>query len=141
MKRIDSNKNYLLDTSAVLTLWNEEEGFEIVEAILKRNKTNLTYISFMTFMEGKYRIWRNNGKNAAFEFIRDLNYLPIIRIDVDDILLETASEIKALNSLSVADSFIIASAIKTESILVHKDPEFEQVKNKVTMLKLPYKRV
>lgn len=48
-------------------------------------------------------------------------------------------EIKAINSLSVCDSWIIATAIATKSILVHKDPEFEQVKKKVLLKTLPYK--
>ncbi|MBI4379409.1 MAG: PIN domain-containing protein [Nitrospinae bacterium] len=51
-----------------------------------------------------------------------------------------ASEIKATKNLLVADSWIIASAIRTNSVLVHKDPEFEQVAGRVDMIRLPYSR-
>jgi predicted nucleic acid-binding protein len=48
-------------------------------------------------------------------------------------IFEKTIEIKATNSLSSCDSWIIATAIVTGSVLVHKDPEFEQVK---TLVKL-----
>ncbi|MCG2721404.1 MAG: PIN domain-containing protein, partial [Thermodesulfovibrionales bacterium] len=61
------------------------------------------------------------------------------RIDITDQIFEKAIEIKATNSLSVCDSWIIATAIVTGSVLVHKDPEFEQVKGMVKLKTLPYK--
>ncbi len=39
----------------------------------------------------------------------------------------------------MADSFIIATAMANNATLVHKDPEFEQVEDKVELLTLPYK--
>jgi predicted nucleic acid-binding protein len=39
--------------------------------------------------------------------------------------LETASQIKALGKISVADSWIGATAMVYGATLVHKDPEFE----------------
>jgi len=139
VKKKEDNKTYLLDTSAILALWNTEDGADIVENILKKSSISPVFVSFMTFMEGKYRIWKEKGKTLAEEFYRDFRLLPVERVDIDDELIDIASEIKATNNLSVADSWIIASAIKTDSILVHKDPEFEQVVDRVDMLKLPYK--
>ncbi len=139
MKKREGHKIYLLDTSAILTLWNAEDGADIVENILKRSSNASVFVSFMTFMEGRYCIWKKEGKMLADEFYRDLSLLPVKRVDVDDALIDIASEIKATNNLSVANSWIIASAIKTNSILVHKDPEFEQLVGRVDMLKLPYK--
>ena len=139
MKKKEGSKIYLLDTSAILALWNAEDGADTVEDILKKSSDASVFVSFMTFMEGKYSIWRKKGKALADEFYRDLSLLPVKRVDVDDELIDIASEIKATNSLSVADSWIIASAIKTNSTLVHKDPEFEQITDRVNMLKLPYK--
>lgn len=139
MKRKEDHKAYLLDTSAILALWNAEDGADTVENILKKTSDISVFVSFMTFMEGKYRIWKEKGKTLAEEFYRNLRLLPVERIDVDDELIDIASEIKATNNLSVADSWIIASAIKTGSTLVHKDPEFEQVTDRIATLKLPYK--
>ncbi len=135
-KRTDS---YVLDTSAILTLWNDEKGADIVEQILRSDAT--ISVSFMSFMEGRYRLWKNVGKKESDEFAKYLELLPVRRIDVNDSIFEKAIEIKATNNLSVCDSSIIATAIATSSILIHKDPEFDQVKKKVKMKKLPYKKV
>lgn len=54
-------------------------------------------------------------------------------------LLQNAAEIKANYALSVADSWIIATARVKNAVLVHKDPEFLQVENIVRLLNLPFK--
>lgn len=139
MKKIKIPESYVLDTSALLTFWNDEDGAETVEQIL-RSDTQV-YVSFMSCMEGRYRIWKNTGKEESEEFSQYLNLLPLERIDITDPIFEKAIEIKATNSLSVCDSWIIATAIVTGSILVHKDPEFEQVKTLVKFESLPYKPI
>ena len=40
--------------------------------------------------------------------------------------------------LSVADCWIAALVVERKAILVHKDPEFEQIEAKLHVLKLPY---
>jgi len=129
--------SYVLDTSALLTFWNNEEGADTVERIL-RSGTRVS-VSFMSRMEGRYRIWKNTGKEESEEFSKYLNLLSLERIDITDQIFEKAIEIKATNSLSVCDSWIIATAMVTGSVLVHKDPEFEQVKGMVKLKTLPYK--
>jgi len=137
MKKTEIPDSYVLDTSAILTLWNDEEGADIVEHIL-RSGTNVS-VSFMSFMEGRYRLWKSVGKEESEEFSKYLSLLPIKRIDITNSIFEKSIEIKATSSLSVCDSWIIATAIATDSILVHKDPEFEQLKSKVKLKALPYK--
>lgn len=134
-------KSYVLDTSALLAFWNDERGADQVERILKsiNSKTNI-YISFMTLMEGKYQLWRRVGKDTAEEFERMIRNLPLLRVDVTEAILNDAAEIKATTRLSIADSLIIATAIETGSALVHKDPEFEQVKGRLELVPLPYKK-
>jgi predicted nucleic acid-binding protein len=41
--------------------------------------------------------------------------------------------------VSLADACIAGLAKSKEAILVHKDPEFEQLDNEIAQLKLPYK--
>lgn len=67
-------------------------------------------------------------------------FLPLSRIDITDSILNYGSEIKAKTKLSVADSWIIATAIETHSALIHKDPEFDQVKDQLSLIALPYKK-
>jgi len=135
------SKSFVLDTSALLAFWNDERGADEVEKILRATDSGLKlHISFMTLMEGKYQLWRKVGKDAAEEFDRMVRNLPISRVDVTNSILNHASEIKATTKLSVANSWIIATAVETGSALVHKDPEFEQVKGRLPFVALPYKK-
>jgi predicted nucleic acid-binding protein len=137
MMKKDPAESYLFDTSALLTLWNDEEGADEVEHLIRSGA--VVYVSFMTFMEGRYRLWKNAGREESDEFSSYLDLLPLQRIDITPRILETTIEIKATNRLSVCDSWIAATAVGTESTLVHKDPEFEQLKTIVNLKPLPYK--
>lgn len=129
---------FVLDTSAILALWNEEDGASVVEKILRDNPHHRKiYVSFMTFMECRYRLWKDHGRDAADDLFRSLSLLPVTRVDVDDTLIMIASELKAQHKISVADSWIIATAIAHKAVLVHKDPEFDALSDKVTMKNLP----
>ena len=66
MKKIKIPDSYVLDTSALLIFWNDEEGADTVERIL-RSDTHVS-VSFMSFMEGRYRIWKNTGEKESAEF-------------------------------------------------------------------------
>jgi predicted nucleic acid-binding protein len=129
--------SYVFDTSALLTLWNDEEGADFVENLLRSGVP--VYVSFMTYMEGRYRIWKNAGKQESGEFSKYLDLLPLKRIDISDGIFEKAIEIKATQSLSVCDSWIVATAMDLNAILVHKDPEFEQMRGAMKLKALPYK--
>jgi len=139
MKKTETtdSSSYVFDTSALLTLWNDEEGADSVERLLRSGAP--IYVSFMSCMEGRYRIWKTAGKEESQEFSNYFDLLPVKRINLTDPIFEKAVEIKATNSLSVCDSWIVATAIATDSILVHKDPEFEQVRTTVKLKALPYK--
>ena len=137
MPRKEATDSHVLDTSALLTLWNDEEGSDSVEHLLRAGGD--VYVSFMSYMEGRYRIWKNAGRSESEEFSKYLDLLPVRRIDITDQIFEKAIEIKATNSLSVCDSWIVATAVITGSALVHKDPEFEQVGAMVELETLPYK--
>jgi predicted nucleic acid-binding protein len=139
MKKTETtdSASYVFDTSALLTLWNDEEGADSVERLLRSGAR--IYVSFMSCMESRYRIWKTAGKDESQEFSNYFDLLPVKRINITDPIFEKAVEIKAASSLSVCDSWIVATAIATDSILVHKDPEFEQVRTIVKLKALPYK--
>lgn len=133
-------KSYVLDTSALLAFWSDEPGADDVERILRTAPAKaVVHISFMTVMEARYLLLRRAGQQAVFEFEAMVRNLPVLRIDVTDEILNHAAGIKASTRLSVADSWIIATAIATNSVLIHKDPEFEQAQERVTLMPLPYK--
>lgn len=93
----------------------------------------------MSVMECRYRLWKNVGPEESADFINYLDLLHIKLMGITETIFEKAIEIKATRNLSVCDSWIIATAIATQSTLIHKDPEFEQVKDQVKLKFLPYK--
>ncbi len=70
----------------------------------------------------------------------ELKALPIQQVNLTESILLKAGAIKAQYRLSVADAWIIAVAIEVQGILVHKDPEMEQVQHIIDLLQLPYKK-
>lgn len=135
-------ESFVLDTSAILTLREDEEGADQIEEILRRAsaKRAQVYVSFISFMEIFYCSWRAEGKGAAHRTFLELKMLPLHRVDVNDSILFLAGEIKGTHSLSLADSWIAATALDKKAILVHKDPEFEPLKDRINLKALPYKR-
>jgi predicted nucleic acid-binding protein len=90
-------------------------------------------------MEGRYRLWKTGGRAESDEFGKYLELLPLRRINITDAIFEKSIEIKATKNLSVCGSWIAATAVVEDAVLVHKDPEFEQLKTIVKLKALPYK--
>lgn len=133
--------NYTLDTSAVLSYFLDEPGADEVKEILllaKKGEREV-FVSFMTFMELLYRIWKLFGEHQAKKIYLLLRGLPVHEINQSEGLLVTAARLKANYPISVADSWIAATAFSTDSILVHKDPEMERLAGPITMKALPFK--
>ncbi len=128
---------FALDTSALLALWNDEAGADEVEGILKK-KDVIVIVSFMSFMECYYRMWKNCGREKGREIYSYLFTLPVERVNLTEEILQGAAEIRATHTLSVADSWIIATARVNDAVLVHKDPEFMQASSVVQLRNLPF---
>ncbi len=64
------------------------------------------------------------GHDEAASFIVKVRGLNMKEIWPDEDLLWEAARIKSLGGLSVADSFVAATALRIEAVLVHKDAEF-----------------
>jgi len=54
--------------------------------------------------------------------------------------IDSRGKLKATHKISFADAWVAATAIMLSAILVHKDPEFEELEDELEMLKLPYKK-
>ncbi len=119
-------KRFLLDTSALLALRGDEPGADEVEHLLRqveRDKCSLL-ASFMTRMELLYLITREEGEEAARHALLLLDASGVEWVSCEQEILEAAARLKASGRLSVADSWIGATAIVRSAILIHKDPEF-----------------
>ena len=124
-----SGARYVLDTSALLALRDDEAGAErvhrIIDAVRKRRAS--AYVSFMTRMELLYRIAASEGDEAAASAVRLLDALPLHWVTCEPAILVEAARIKQRGGLSVADAWIAATAALRQAVLVHKDPELATV--------------
>lgn len=121
--------SYLLDTSALLALRDNEPGADRVAELLESSARgeHTCHACFMTQMELLYRIWKDEGELAGRTAFSQCLALPIIWLHESPELLELAASIKACFPLSLADAWIAAAAQHLDAVLVHKDPEFERV--------------
>ena len=133
-------KQYLLDTSALLTLRDDEPGAEVVAKILEAAETGTVKVfgCFMTLMEIFYRVWKDESEIEGKLAYAQCQSLPIEWIHESTELLEQAARIKANYRLSLADAWIAASAVLQEACLIHKDPEFNAL-DLVKQKTLPFK--
>lgn len=118
-KTIDRQK-YLLDTSAIITLSKDESGANIVFDILqKAKKGNVdVYMSFISVMEACYKMHQYENEESSRKMFNYIQHLSIKRIDVNDNLILSASYMKALYSVSMADAWILATTKYVGAYLV-----------------------
>ena len=134
-------ERYTLDTSALIAYFADEPGADRIEEILRLAGSNRVevFASFMTYMETLYRLWRDRGeKEGKLTYLR-LKALPVKRVDASEGLLLRAARLKAEFNLSVADAWVGATALRTNSCLVHKDPEFRPLEARISLVELPMK--
>lgn len=131
---------FVLDTSALLCLKENEPGASEVEAILRQQgRKGAVFICFMSIMELAYILEQEQGQAAAREGVLQLKQLPLQVVESDEPLGLAAARIKAGHKLSVADAWIAATAERLGAILVHKDPELAPLTNLIRMRALPPK--
>jgi predicted nucleic acid-binding protein len=131
----------ILDTSAILTLTDDEPGAEevrayVVDAIAGRVRL---FGSFVSLCEVEYITMQEEGEATARQRLADLNALPIQWLHSDQALCSEAAKLKALHKISFADSFVAATARRFDAILIHKDPEFHSLTAIVKQKMLPPK--
>lgn len=122
---------WLLDTSALLSLRDDEAGAERVSQLLHDalKGKGRCLACFMSRMEVLYRVWKDEGERHGRLADAQLQSLPLQWVPASDALLEAAAAIKACHALSVADAWIAAAAQLEGAVLVHKDPEFTAIPN------------
>ncbi len=134
---IVSPDRYLLDTSALLTLIEDEAGADRIEHLLTHEPVILPW---PVLLEAYYITQQERGQAEADRRYALIRQLPVtILWDMDEPTLLTAARLKAAYRISLADALIAAFAIQHDAILVHKDPEFEALADQVVLEALPYK--
>ena len=132
-----NDDRFLLDTSAILTLIEDETGAERVEQILAQSQV---WLPWPVLLEATNITRQEQGEAEAEHRYALMKQLPVTVLwEMDEPTLLTAARLKANNRLSLADAIIAAFAIQYNAILLHKDPEFEAVADQVLLEALPYK--
>jgi len=121
---------YVLDTSAWLTLIEDEAGADRIEALLDKARAGeiVVLVSFMSFMEVYYITLQERDQSEAQARVDLMAALPGLRVDSTEALSLLAGELKAKHRMSVADAWIAALAQARNATLVHKDPSSSRLK-------------
>lgn len=128
---------WLLDTSALLSFIEDEEGADRVEQALTEPTT---LVPWPVLLETHYITLQEEGQAEADRRIALIKQLNVeILWGLDESTLLTASRLKAKHRISLADSIIAAFAIRGGAVLMHKDPEFDALTGLLAMEALPYK--
>lgn len=141
MIKSDSDPAYVLDTSARLTLIEDEPGANVAQDVLESASSGdiEILVSFMSFMEVFYITVQEREVEEAQVRMHLREALPITRVESTASSGMTAAGLKAKHRISVADAWIAALAIERNATLIHKDPEIEQMQGEIKILKLPCK--
>ena len=117
---------FVLDTSALLTLRDDEPGADRVAQLLEQARQGTVQVlgCFISQMELLYRVWRDESETDARLAYEQCLALPMQWVHESPELLMKAAQTKAQHPLSLADAWIAACASLAQATLVHKDPEF-----------------
>lgn len=132
-----SLERYLLDTSALMALIEDEAGADRVEQIISQGHA---VVPWPVLLELYYIARQEHGQAEA-----DRRYALASKLEtevlwgMDEAILLTAGRLKAEQRISFADALIAAFALREGAILLHKDPEYEALDGVVVMERLPYK--
>ena len=141
MNQDKNRKTYILDTSALLTYIEDEDGADQVDALLAEaeNKEVDIYISFISITEVYYITLQEKDETEALRRIKLIQALAVNFVESYEDLNLAAGKLKATNRISLADSYIAALCQEYSEVLVHKDPEFEKISSSLKEHRLPYK--
>jgi ribonuclease VapC len=128
-------KATVLDSYAVISYLQQQDGYEEVSAILDEciSKEREVYLCVINWGEVIYQAFRKGGKDRAMLAEDAMKALPIQIVEVNQELTHAAVELKAFYKMSFADCFAAALAIKKKCELVTGDKEFKQVESKIKM--------
>ncbi len=129
-------KTYVLDSSALMTFFEDCAGAEKVEELLAKaaEAKRPLLMSAVNWGEVYYSVWRARGEKAASAMLREIAQLPIEVVDVDIDLAKVAATLKAEHNLPYVDCFAGALAQVRKATLVTCDKDFECVGTTLKMV-------
>lgn len=122
-------KKIVFDSSALIALFRQEAGYELVRELLVKaaNDESEGYISAVTVGEIYYLISSTSSAKNAEAAIVAIKQIPIQIIEPDLKMCIDAAGIKVKYSLSYADAFAVTLTMTKKAILITADREFDLV--------------
>lgn len=121
----------VLDSFALLAYLKMEGDYARVKSILA-SRDSVVFMNDINVGETYYILARERGAEQADYFIAAiLPNLPIRRAANSFENVLDAARVKAQYSLSFADCFAVATAIREKGIVVTGDPEFKKIEHLV----------
>jgi predicted nucleic acid-binding protein len=122
---------FLLDACALLAFINEEKGkgFETVDELLISAEAgeSTLYISAVNLVEVHYDLIRNGGQETADMIMQSIEALPFAVIDyISPAIRRDAARMKTHYNMSLADTFLCATAKSLSATIVTKDGEIAE---------------
>ncbi|HLI35056.1 MAG TPA: type II toxin-antitoxin system VapC family toxin [Terriglobia bacterium] len=128
-------KAWALDSSALMTFFEDRPGADKVEELLAKATANdPLWMSVVNWGEVYYSVWRARGERSATATLREIAQLPIEVVDVDMEMARLAASLKAEHNLPYADCFAAALARARKAVLVTSDRDFERIEGSLRIL-------
>lgn len=127
---------FVVDSHALLTLFQDEAGASQVQALLERaNEGDCElFMSVVNLGEALYIVERRLGLKAAQEALAAFDELPIEAVAVDQALAMSAARLKAASAVGYADCFVAALALQLGATVITGDPDFRRLEGTITVL-------
>ena len=123
----------VLDSFALLALFQDEPGGEDVALILERagQRDQPVHMTEVNYAEVQYIVRMKDGEAAWAAIAGELRAAPIEFHPADRRLADLAAGFKANYKLSLADAFAAALAKDRKTDLVTGDPEFKPLEKEI----------
>lgn len=122
-------KKIVFDSYALIALFRQEAGFELVKDLLLKaaNDECEGYMSAINLGEVYYIISRKSNSKFAESAINAIKQMPVHIIEPDIKMCLDAAKLKAIHKLSYADAFAAVLTINKKAVLITGDDEFESL--------------
>jgi len=118
-------QNYILDACALLALFDDEPGADIVEELIDRAKNNeitltMNAANLIEVYYDRIRVAGTEQADAVIQDIYDTFPIPIIET-LNPTIVREAARLKATGKMSFADTILVATARYSGATIVTCD--------------------
>jgi uncharacterized protein len=121
-------EKHCLDSWAILAFLRQENPAgqrvrELLQTAAAEQTDDALFLSIINLGEVYYIVGRAKDLQEAEETIAEIRRLPLTVVPVDDQQVMAAAKLKARFTISYADAFALATAVRLDALLVTGDPE------------------